>query len=282
MKPIFMAAVAVAGLICASPAVAQNNYLFGFSEGSLTRQLELQTTSGPVVLPALDTGWYFESGFHVSTNNNYIVGECTTGCSRLGSFNNYFIFDLSNVTGTVTGATLSAFNPDYVSGVLSTWSLWDVTSPIGQLDVTRADNDATGIAIFTDFEIRPVIRFSGGDGRRGQHLGLRRPQCQCARGVECGARQPVRDRRNPARRERHSRRSRTRHMGIDAAGLWRGRLLVAPRSIGPSAAADGLATSKHFLSSEPRASSANCRRRPLARSTAEIIPRRLSLPNHCE
>jgi hypothetical protein len=149
MKSIRLAAIVAAGLIWASPAAAQDNYLFGFSDSG-TRQLELQTTSGLVVLNAVDSGWYFQDGSHTASNSNYIVGTCQS-CGLVGSYNNYFTFNLGSVTGTITSATLSAYNPDYVSGVLSTWSLWDVTNP-GLLDVTRASGNLTGQGIFTDFE----------------------------------------------------------------------------------------------------------------------------------
>lgn len=152
MRSILLGAMAAVGIASASPAFAQNNYLFGFSNGTELRQLELQTSTGVFTLNALDSGWYFQSGFHGASNNNYIVGECTVSCSRQGFYNDYFTFDLASVTGTITAATLSAFNPDYVSGILSTWSVWDVGTSIPLLDVNRADGDLTGIGIFADLQ----------------------------------------------------------------------------------------------------------------------------------
>jgi PEP-CTERM motif len=143
------ALAALASVAATSPAYAVDNYLFGFSPfGAQT----LVLNGGAFTLQATDTGWYFQTGFHNPGNNNYIVGDCTS-CGRSGSYNNYFVFDLSQITATITSAVLDVGNGNgYVAGVLSTYSLFDVSAPVSSLDVSRNDGDATGISIFNDFE----------------------------------------------------------------------------------------------------------------------------------
>ncbi len=144
-----LAAVALSAVVATSPAYAVDNYLFGFSPfGTQT----LILNGGAFTLNATDSGWYFQTGYHDNTNNNYIVGDCTT-CGRSGSYNDYFIFDLSNITAPITSAVLDIGNGNgYVAGVLSTYSLFDVSAAVSSIDVARNDGDATGLAIFNDFQ----------------------------------------------------------------------------------------------------------------------------------
>ena len=53
-------------------------------------------------------GWFSDAGEHVQFNTNYAVGGGADGYTR----NNYFLFDLSGVSGTITSATLRLYNPD--------------------------------------------------------------------------------------------------------------------------------------------------------------------------
>lgn len=143
-----LAAVALTAAVATSPAHAVDNYLFGFSPfGTQT----LVLNGGAFTLQATDSGWYFQDGSHTAANNNYIVGDCTS-CALKGSYNNYFIFNLGQITATITSATLSIGNGGgYVAGVLSTYSLFDVNTPVNQLDVQRSAG-AAGAAIFDDFQ----------------------------------------------------------------------------------------------------------------------------------
>ena len=147
MKKLVMAAFAALAIGAATPVLAADNYLFGYSPSG-TQTL---TLNGTFSIQASDTGWYSQNGTHDPRNNNYIVGDCT---SCFGSaFNDYFIFDLSNYTGgAVTSAVLSIGNGNgYAAGPLSTYSLFDVTSPIANLDVQNG-GATTGITIFNDLE----------------------------------------------------------------------------------------------------------------------------------
>lgn len=144
-----MALAALATVAVTSPAYAVDNYLFGFSPfGTQT----LILNGGAFTLQATESGWYFQSGIHNVSNQNYIVGDCTS-CANSGSYNDYFVFDLSNITAAITSAELSIGNGNgYEAGPLSTYSLFDVNTAIASLDVERATANAAGVAIFNDFE----------------------------------------------------------------------------------------------------------------------------------
>jgi PEP-CTERM motif len=144
-----MALAALATVAFTSPAYAVDNYLFGFSPFG-SQQLILN--GGAFTLNAIETGWYSSNGNHSVTNQNYIVGDCSS-CGSNPNFNNYFVFDLSNITAAITSADLSIGNGNgYAAGPLSTFSLFDVNTAIASLDVDRPNNDATGIGIWNDLQ----------------------------------------------------------------------------------------------------------------------------------
>jgi hypothetical protein len=53
-------------------------------------------------------GWFTDVGEHIEFNTSYAVGGGQDGYTR----NNYFLFDLSGVSGPVTSATLRLYNPN--------------------------------------------------------------------------------------------------------------------------------------------------------------------------
>jgi hypothetical protein len=110
MKALLLGA-AFSAAVFTSPGQAQNidNYLFGYSNGSHTRQLSLTTLSDTIVLSADDSGSYDQGGMHIADNSNYNVGRCDS-CEK-SIYHHYFTFNLSGITSTVTSATLTAFNP---------------------------------------------------------------------------------------------------------------------------------------------------------------------------
>jgi hypothetical protein len=139
-----------AGLCVASPAYAVDNYLFGFSPYGV----QTLTINGTTVLNATETGWIRSDGEHLSANQNYLVGDCEAACfTSQFSYNDYFVFDLSNISGPITSAVLSIGNGNgYEAGALSTYSLFDVVSAISSLDVERSPGDPTGQALFNDLQ----------------------------------------------------------------------------------------------------------------------------------
>jgi hypothetical protein len=101
--------------------------------------LDLQAISSPeiVQVDAVDSGWYSASGTHNSTVSNYLAGECAAPqCPQPVVFRNFFVFDLTAISGSILTATLDVENPStgYLSGDSSeTWTAFDVTTPIPSL-----------------------------------------------------------------------------------------------------------------------------------------------------
>lgn len=86
------------------------------------------TLADTITLSATDSGQYSQSGFSSSVNTNYFVGRNSTG----NVFRNFFVFDLSGVSGTITTAGLRLFNPP--SGYTgtdesNTYTVYDVVTP---------------------------------------------------------------------------------------------------------------------------------------------------------
>jgi hypothetical protein len=102
--------------------------------------------AGVITLDATASGTYHSNGtFFIS--GNYAAGWFPTAAPS-GELRNFFVFDLTGVTGTITAATLRAQNP--ATGYSSpdaneTWSIFDAsTSP-----ATLAAGTG-GLAAFTD------------------------------------------------------------------------------------------------------------------------------------
>jgi hypothetical protein len=62
-----------------------------------------------VFLEAVDSGFYSSGGDHSSGLTNYLAGD--TASAGVAEKRNFFVFDLSGVTGPVLGATLELYNP---------------------------------------------------------------------------------------------------------------------------------------------------------------------------
>jgi hypothetical protein len=89
------------------------------------------------------------SGFYQSTGGTPSPGSTTI--IEDSTRNNYFAFDLSGLSGTVTGAKLTIFGPNGLflfnstTPATVTYSIYDVTTDIGALTGHTA-----GVAAFTD------------------------------------------------------------------------------------------------------------------------------------
>lgn len=96
------------------------------------------------VIVASDSGFYFSSGYHSAANYNY-DSDMTT--------HDFFVFDLTGVSGTVTSASLELFNPPSgysgPSGGLQ-FDVYDVSTSVSSLEQSYASNDATGVNIYGD------------------------------------------------------------------------------------------------------------------------------------
>jgi Ca2+-binding RTX toxin-like protein len=93
----------------------------------------------PTAVNRSDLGWYDPTGFHDPGNDNYIVGDLG------GSLRNFFIFDLSSLSGTVTAVTLAVSNPNGNS-VPATYTVYDVSTSAA----TVAAGGSGLTAIYTD------------------------------------------------------------------------------------------------------------------------------------
>ena len=92
-----------------------------------------------VTVAAFDNGWYYAGGSHTTTNTNILVRY---------DFNNFFAFDLSAYSGTVSTATLKIYGGNGYFG--ST----DATEGYGIFDFAGSIDDllsgAGGVAAYTD------------------------------------------------------------------------------------------------------------------------------------
>jgi PEP-CTERM motif len=77
-----------------------------------------------VTITNTDSGWYDATGFHSAPNTNYIAGNNDF-------YRNFFVFDLSGVSGTVTGVTIQIYSHD-VTGA-GTYTLNDVSTAVASL-----------------------------------------------------------------------------------------------------------------------------------------------------
>jgi hypothetical protein len=97
-------------------------------------------------LAAVDRGLYDPNGTRDPNNDSYFVGTIGGGV-----FNDFFVFDLGGVNGTITSAQLQLFEPDggYSSDLASeTYDVGSVSTPIATLIATQTG--AAGLAIRDD------------------------------------------------------------------------------------------------------------------------------------
>jgi len=97
------------------------------------------TRADSVTLNNNDSGWYDSHGSHESTNKNYIAGNLVGT-----SFNNFFVFNLSGVSGTITSAQIRIYSAAVAGS--GTYSLHDVTTSPSDLSASHTDR----IDIFND------------------------------------------------------------------------------------------------------------------------------------
>jgi hypothetical protein len=63
-------------------------------------------SSDATTLNTTDRGWYTQNNVHQVNNDNYLTGQ--VGAT---DYHDFFIFDLTGITGTITSATLHLFEP---------------------------------------------------------------------------------------------------------------------------------------------------------------------------
>lgn len=130
-----------------------------------TQTLILHTTdNADYALPATVTGAYYSSNngegpvssaYHYAQNKNYIAASCEYyGCDTLlgpeENAHNFFVFDLSGVSGQIDSATLSIGNgPNGSSLYPAHYTVWDVTTSTSVLEASHSF-DGAGLAIYED------------------------------------------------------------------------------------------------------------------------------------
>src|SRR5258706_11971943 len=67
--------------------------------------LALASSSQAITINASDSGNYSDSGSHSLGDLEYVAGWDNEG------LHNYFVFDLSSLSGTIASATLHVYNP---------------------------------------------------------------------------------------------------------------------------------------------------------------------------
>ena len=72
-------------------------------------------SAAPITLDASDTGWYNLTGIQQPRVDNYLVGDPTSDLAS-AEFRNFFVFDLSALSGTFSSALLRVWNPSLAAG----------------------------------------------------------------------------------------------------------------------------------------------------------------------
>jgi len=118
---------------------------------TFTLMFALASASPAITINASDSGNYSDSGSHSLGDLEYVAGWDNEG------LHNYFVFDLSGLSGTIASATLHAYNPavcepncsytgGYDSGDASeTYNLHEVLLP-----AALVSNSVLNPAIYTD------------------------------------------------------------------------------------------------------------------------------------
>ena len=124
--------------------------------GAFSFALSLGAQAG-TTLYATGAGWFSNAGEHSQLNYNYAVGGGQDGYVR----NNFFLFDLSGVSGPITSATLRVYNPNapvsagFPYGYTSSdptenYAVFDVSTPVANLASGYGIGSLAGQAIFRD------------------------------------------------------------------------------------------------------------------------------------
>jgi hypothetical protein len=141
-----LAAIALAATALASaPAFAVvDDYSFGFTNLATKAVLVI---NGTTTLNATNQGNYNSTGTNVA--NDYIVGTQSNV-----SYNDYFVFNLASVSGTINSAVLELIQPpsgvnhnNGFSGANATYTNYDVSTTIANL---TSATPTGGASIYTD------------------------------------------------------------------------------------------------------------------------------------
>jgi hypothetical protein len=130
--------------VAASAQAAGDQFIFGSSGPNIGNYLSL---NGSTDLSFVDQGWYRNTGYHSSSNKNYIVGYCAN-CGGY-DYRNWFIVDLTGFSGPVTSASMRLYSYD-VTLTSGNYYLNDFTGSVSSLRGDSLEGSAAGLATFAD------------------------------------------------------------------------------------------------------------------------------------
>lgn len=138
MKNVLHAIIIIVFSCLASQTHAQT-FAFGGSTGSAVLTLTFDDGTSDAIA-ATSQGWWSPTETNFRGNTNVITG------SMFGMrWNDFFVFDLTGLAGTVTAASLG-LNTYFVAG-MPDFALWDATTPLSALE--NIDTGPNG-AIYAD------------------------------------------------------------------------------------------------------------------------------------
>lgn len=110
-------------------------FLFGESNFNTTNGLNITTTSGNYFVPITNSGWWNRGNniIHKESIKNYFASTYID--SSLKGSNNFFTFDLSDISETIISASLRLFTYG-MSGTSVEYKLFDITSPLSDVRAT--------------------------------------------------------------------------------------------------------------------------------------------------
>lgn len=134
--------VSIIGISLSGSAMA-DLYVYGFSDFNSSNGLNITTSNGDFFVPTSDSGWWDDSFGHDELNKNYFAGICSS-CVGDGNTNDYFTFDLSGISGTITSASLNLYTYSVVGSSVE-FQLFDITSPLSEVHAS-----GTNAAVYND------------------------------------------------------------------------------------------------------------------------------------
>lgn len=129
-------------------------YVFGFSDFNHSNGLNITTASGDFFVPVSDSGWWSSLTGHDAINKNYLAGVCND-CSGV-NHNNYFTFDLSEISGTVISASLNLFNYR-IAGSAIEYQLYDINSPLSAVRANGGSNNPVYNDLMTGISYGSIV-----------------------------------------------------------------------------------------------------------------------------
>jgi hypothetical protein len=147
-------ALMVTGLAVSAACHASNEYVLG---GSINHPGNVATLNATAIT-LTDSGWYTSIGENQPTNTNYIISTDYYG----RAFNDFFVIDLSGVSGPITSATLTVNAFFANSSQLVTF--YDYTGSVSSLlDGTggvAAFNDLGSGAVYGQLALSPSDNYT--------------------------------------------------------------------------------------------------------------------------